>query len=782
MSKLAKFLMLTACLTLIISSLTTAKSRIDIESDTYVVSKDSEVLPYQVSTYLQKQNKETVKVWVFYTDKGFTGKTKFAQAAASVQYSEKVLKRRKKANIDKILFIDIPVHADYVSQIEALGFTLRRNSKWLNASSFEVSIENLDKVRDLGFVKSIKPMVSFKRDYSDIAVVDDVPFDKNQQPQFSSAILNYGSSFTQLNQINVPAVHLKGYSGAGVTLCLTDTGYRKSHAAFAAAYADGRVISEYDFINNDANTANEAGDVSDQWSHGTLIWSVSAGKLDGTIYGPAYNANILLAKTEDVPTETPVEEDNWVAALEWADSLGADVISTSLGYSDWYTTADYDGNTAVITLAANTCASLGIVLCNSMGNSGPGGTTLSAPADAFDILAVGAVNFEGDIASFSSRGPTSDGRLKPEICAMGVSTYSASSSGDNNYTTASGTSLSTPIVAGAVCLLIEARPGFSPLHVRQAIIETADRADTPDNNYGYGIMDINAALGWGANIAVDVQTGDAPITVNFNGSSPLTVTSWLWDFGDGATSTDQNPSHTYTTTGLFDVSLTVDTDVGIITNHQTSFIAALGDTLTFVEDSAFAGNSVVFSVSLTNTQSLSEIHVPFRYFDHPKIVFDSVTLGTRTSYFDGLTAIAIDAWNKKYTYKLTGSPDLPAGSGEIMQIHFTIDEWELGGQSFLIDTSVTPFAIELTSPSLVYAPKFQSGVIKTKAVLRGDMTQDFQVDISDIVFLVDFIFTGGVAPLAGQMGDVNDDEAIDISDVVYIVDFIFTGGPPPVNP
>lgn len=788
MPKIVKTLLITACFTFLISNLLTAKSRLDLTSQDYVVSKDSEVLPQKVATYLNNNiNDEMVKIWVFFSDKGFSDKTGFIQFASSVQLSEKVLKRRKKVDLDQVLFIDLPVHNEYVSQIEQFGATHRRNSRWLNAASFEVPINSLDKISNLPFVKSIKPMVGFKKDYSEISTIDDFQSDEKFQSPFAADALSYGSSFVQLNQINVPAVHQKGYSGAGVTLCITDTGYRKTHDAFAAHYAEGRVLSEYDFVFDDSETSNEPIDAADQWNHGTLIWSVSAGKLDGQIYGPAYNANILLAKTEDVRSETQIEEDNWVAALEWADSLGADVITTSLGYSKWYTQEDYDGNTCVITLAANTCASLGIVLCNSMGNSGSAPTTLSAPADAFDILAVGAVSSSGIIASFSSRGPTYDGRMKPEVCAMGVATYSSSSSGDGNYTTADGTSLSTPLVAGAACLLIEARPGFSPLHIRQAIMETADRADNPDNNYGWGIMNIDAALGWGADIAADVQFGDAPLTVNFNGSSPLVVSSWSWDFGDGNTSTAQNPSHTYTSTGLFDVVLTVDTDAGIVTNQQTAFIASMGDTMRFVSDSVFAGNQAVLSVYLTNTQPLSEIHIPFQYFDSPNITLLSITRGARTSYFEDLSAIAVDSWNKKYTYKLEadvggGSPDLPSGSGEVLQIHFTIDEWELGALSYLVDTTTLPFSLELTSPALVYGPTFQNGSIKTKNVMRGDLTYNFQIDIADLVAMVNISFHGGTPPLSLQMYDVDYSLTMDISDVVYMVDFMFAGGPPPPTP
>ena len=788
MTRVLKNILITALIITSTSTISFAKQISSVIPQNYVVAKDAEVLPSKTQTYLQNQNSEKVKIWVFYRDKGFSDKNSFLNRASSIEYSEKVLKRRKKAGINEILFVDLPVVQNYVTTIEQLGATHRRDSKWLNASSFEVSLDKLQEIEQLDFVKSIKPMVGFKKEkeYPN-TINDDIGINNKNQSPLRAAALNYGSSLVQLQQINVPAVHQKGYTGAGVTLCLTDTGFRKSHSAFAAAYADNRVLAEYDFIFNDSNVANEPIDISTQWDHGTLIWSVSAGKLDGSIYGPAYNANLLLAKTEDVRSETPVEEDNWVAALEWADSLGADVISTSLGYSDWYNSSQFDGNTATITLAANTCASLGIVLCNSMGNEGPGATTLSPPADAFDIIAVGAVNSAGTIASFSSRGPSADGRTKPEVCAMGVGTYSASSSGDNNFTTANGTSLSTPLVAGATCLLVEARPTFSPQYIRQALMETADNANSPNNNYGWGVIDIDAALGWGANIQADSTIGNAPLNVSFTGSSPLTVTSWLWDFGDGNTSTMQNPSHTYTVPGLYNVSLTVDSEAGLITNTQEAYVAALGDTMQFIGDSTFAGHTAVLSVSLTNSQPLSEIHVPYTYFDSPKIINDSVTLGSRTSYFEDLSLIAVDSWNKKYTYRLKansggGSPDLPAGSGEILKIYFTINEWELGGLSYLVDTTTSPYALELSSPALIYGPVFQNGSIKTTNVLRGDLTYDFNIDISDLVSLVNYMFTSGPAPLSKQMGDLTGDKSIDISDLTYMVDYMFTGGPPPVNP
>ena len=787
MAKPASLRFLTASL-LLFFCVSTARASVseNLTADAFVKQPEAVKIKPEVKSYLLAKESEKVKVWIFFTDKGVYDKSGFDQKAATINISEKVMNRRAKVNSAEVLFADLPVEKSYVTQITNLGATHRRSSKWLNAASFEMTIEQMESTSALPFVASVKPMVGFKKEIEiapDIIDIEPTPDQSFKSPD----ALNYGSSFTQLNQINVPAVHNKGYTGAGVTLCLTDTGYRKSHEAFAAAYSAGRVLDEYDFVFNDTNTANELEDWSSQWSHGTLIWSVSAGQLAGTIYGPAYNANILLAKTEDVRSETPVEEDNWVAALEWADSLGADVISTSLGYSDWYTSSDYDGATATITLAANTCASLGIVLCNSMGNSGPGPLSLSPPADAFNILAVGNVNSTGTISSSSSRGPTFDGRIKPEVCAMGSSTFSASSSGDQSYTTASGTSLSTPLVAGAACLLIEARPTFPPALIRLALMETADNAATPDNNYGWGILDVDAALSWGVTIDQDIQVGEAPLAVSFTGTSGLTVTSWEWDFGDGNMSTDQNPTHIYTNPGSYDVTLTIDTEYGLITDTRVGQISALGDTLTYATDSAFAGQQAVMSVNLTNSQPLSRIQIPIEFVGSPQLSFDSAHAGSRTSYFEQVTPIGWDSFNSRFTYRLTadngdGAPDLAPGSGEVLKLFFTINENVLGGNLYPVDTSNVQFPMQLTSPYLAYTPKFTQGNVKVTDVLRGDVTYDFNVDISDLVYMVSFSFGSGPAPSAKQMFDVNADLTMDVADITYLVAFMFSGGPPPINP
>jgi hypothetical protein len=365
-----------------LSAQSAAKQPSFLHSAPMLIPKVSPVISDAAKDFLSKRDGIKVKVWVFFTDKQIETKTAFEQAAASINLGEKVFKRRAKVNLDRVVFADLPVPAEYIQSIVQLGARHRQTSKWQNAASFEIPLNKLSEVANLSFVSEIRPVAVSKRSPLPQIDLQKESFIPEKQSSFG---LNYGPSAAQITQIKVDKLHNRGLHGEGITLAILDTGFRKSHEAFAAHFADSRVLAEHDFIFNDSNTANEPVDDPGQWSHGTFIWSVSGGQQDGSIYGPAFEAFFLLAKTEDIRSETPVEEDNWVAAVEWADSLGADVLTSSLGYIDWYTPADLDGLTAVTTIEANMAAAMGIVLCNAAGNAGPAAGTLIAPADAFNI-------------------------------------------------------------------------------------------------------------------------------------------------------------------------------------------------------------------------------------------------------------------------------------------------------------------------------------------------------------------------------------------------------------
>jgi len=282
---------------------------------------------------------------------------------------------------------------------------------------------------------------------------------------------------------------------------MMDTGFRQSHEAFQNIINSGRLLAQYDFINNDDNTDYDPGqDSSNQPNHGTVTWSTLGGESDGNLYGPAYMADFILSKTEDVTSETHIEEDNWAAGAEWADSIGASVISASLGYR-WfdagqgdYQYEDLDGNTTIVTIAADLAAYNGIAVATAMGNEGNTSGSLLAPADGDSVISCGAVDPYGYIAGFSSFGPTFDGRTKPEICAQGVFTVCADPGDMNGYTTSGGTSLSTPLIGGSCGVLLSAHPNWTPMMVREALMMTGRNVDSPANDYGWGIADLGRAI------------------------------------------------------------------------------------------------------------------------------------------------------------------------------------------------------------------------------------------------------------------------------------------------
>ena len=418
------------------------------------------------------------RVWIFFKDKP-QWKLKSFQSS-QLQYSEAAIERRKSRGM-KFDETDLPVDVSYINMVRTAGASIRVESRWLNAVSAECNSNCISVVRTFPFVKSTESVRTYRRAVEPIWVTSERDF----SPQSTTA-LNYGPSRNQLAQIKVPGAHLRGFSGKGEIVAIFDTGFRKDHIAFK----NHRVIAEHDFVFGDDDVTN-GGEFD---SHGTGTWSCVGGEVPGRYYGPAYQADFILAVTEDIRSETRVEEDNWVAAMEWADRKGASVISSSLGYSDWYGPSDYNGNIPITSRAASTAARKGIVVVNSAGNGGPLSPSLGAPADAFNILAVGAISGTGRIADFSSRGPTADERIKPEVVARGVSTYMASNFTANSFGRASGTSFSCPLVAGCAAVLLSARPDWTPLQVREAIMMTANNANHPDNNFGWGIVDLNKAI------------------------------------------------------------------------------------------------------------------------------------------------------------------------------------------------------------------------------------------------------------------------------------------------
>jgi subtilisin family serine protease len=442
----------------------------------------------QVKMQTDSQSEEFL-VWVYFTDKGNNTESYLSNPLTVV--NQKSLDRRTKV-LDRsnlINFSDLPVNQNYVNELIANGFVLKHKSKWFNAASGYMSLNQINQIAQMPYVRLLDVVGTYGVRKNDIEFEHEESSNDNPLQPGGVHTLNYGNSFTQLNQINVPAVHDSGYNGAGITICVMDAGFSNlTHEAFSSM----NIAATYDFATGSPNLTGH--------SHGTATLSLIGGFKQGQLIGPAYGATYLLARTEVDPTETPQEEDNWIAAMEWADSLGVDVTSTSLGYLEWdppftsYTWANMDGNTAAITIAADYAVSLGITVVNSAGNSGyDTHNTLGAPADGDSVITIGAVTSSGTRANFSSVGPTVDGRIKPDVMAMGSNNYYASTSG-NQYWNGSGTSFSCPLVAGVCALLLQKNPSLTPMEVLQLLRSTATQSGNPDNLYGWGIINALSAI------------------------------------------------------------------------------------------------------------------------------------------------------------------------------------------------------------------------------------------------------------------------------------------------
>ena len=444
-----------------------------------IANKYSHPILRSINTF--DKDKE-IHIWIYFHDKGISSEDDIQNTLIHLQDDMNPKTKLRRAKTRGEILVDerdLPVHTDYIDQVLKIGGVLRTRSKWLNAISISIPLELVQNINKLHFVKSIDMVLGGKRIEPEVEAMS---VDK------TSHRTEYGTSYQQLEQINVIEAHDSGYTGQGVIVLMLDTGYYTDHESIH----ENQIIDEWDFINNDGETQNEEGDSENQHNHGTYTLSVLGGSFEGQLYGPAYNAEFLLAKTEDISQEVPIEEDWYVAGLEWGESLGADIASSSLGYIDWYEYDDLDGMTAVTTVVVNTAIENGMIITTAAGNSGENG--IIAPADAFEVITCGAVDSSGAIGSFSSHGPTADGRTKPEVCAQGVYTYCANVDGPESYRHASGTSLSTPLIGGACAIILSAQPSWTPYQVRGALMESASQNNEPDNQYGWGIIDVMAAI------------------------------------------------------------------------------------------------------------------------------------------------------------------------------------------------------------------------------------------------------------------------------------------------
>jgi serine protease AprX len=446
---------------------------------------------------------EPLKLWIYFCDHGPS------PPRAEESISMRSIERRRFRSRSATDRFDLPVYQSYIAAVRAHAVELRHVSRYFNAVSALVEPSSIQAISSLAFVGGIDIVETYRRACGEEA---EMPVSFAGSPETEI----YGGSLDQLEQIGIVPLLEIGYNGSGsvtgsdpILVCVMDTGFRLDHEALTHI----NVIAQYDFIQGDTVVRNEEGDHIEQDRHGTIVLGALAGYHEGDLVGPAWGADFLLAKTEIYGMEIEVEEDNWVAGIEWADSAGAEIVSSSLGYVDWYTPSMLDGDTPLCTQAADIAAAHGIVVVTAMGNDGMAGdTTLIAPADGDSVIAVGAVDRDGVIAYFSSRGPTADGRIKPDLVALGLGTHTVNYPTADLYARYNGTSLSTPLVAGLCAQLLEILPELTPISLWELLTSTSSRGGAPDNVYGYGLPDGVTASG----LDIDVD----PTTILLSGAYP----------------------------------------------------------------------------------------------------------------------------------------------------------------------------------------------------------------------------------------------------------------------
>ncbi len=453
---------------------------------------------------------QTEKHLIYFRDKA---NSPFSLDRPSEFLSAKALTRRQKNDV-LLDQRDLPVNSTYISQVAATGAQVLFKTKWLNGAIVEANPTQLNAILALPFVVRGQ-ILQIPGNTGGRHKIDQL---KEVLEKNTTADFDYGSSAAQIRLLGLDSMHLEGISGKQVSVAVFDSGFPgvDTHEAFGYHVANNRFKGGYNFV---ARTANIFG----AHNHGSKVLSNISAYLPGKLMGGAYDADLYLFTTEDVASEYEIECGYWVVAAEWADSIGVDVINSSLGYRDFdnpaqdYTYGMLDGNTTIISKAARIAGAKGIVVVTSAGNSGGNvvwGGYITAPADADSILTVGAVSSTRAYAGFSSRGPSSDGRIKPDVVAMGVGNAVIDHTSRTEITFSSGTSFASPMVAGLVAGLMEKFPNIKAIDLMQAIRLAGDSSATPNNRIGYGVPNYNRVVQLISSIGDKKSTGTFQVFPN----------------------------------------------------------------------------------------------------------------------------------------------------------------------------------------------------------------------------------------------------------------------------
>lgn len=429
---------------------------------------------------------QTNRYVVYFTDKA---DTEYDVNVPAAFLSAKAIVRRQNQNIE-ITEEDFPVNASYVTGIKNLGVKAYFTSRWMNAVLVEATALQIETIEAQSYV--------LKTDYAApgeklSATPEPENTTRANNPPANTSNLN---SNHQLSMLFANTMHSEGITGEGVWIAVLDDGFEDANlsAAFSHTFENGKLKDVFDFITGGQN-------VFQYDDHGTGSWSCLGANYDTEVIGTGYNADISLYVTEDLFSEYRIEEYNWLFAAERADSAGVDIITSSLGYSDFddsamdYTLSNLDGKSSIISQAADMAIKRGILVVTSAGNSGASSTWpyVSMPADVENIISVGALDSNYDLVNFSSIGPTNDDRIKPEVVALGAGVTLISDG--NVVAQKNGTSFAAPLIAGFAAGLWQKFPTLTNLELRNLILSSSDNFSTPNNRIGYGLPDYNVAVG-----------------------------------------------------------------------------------------------------------------------------------------------------------------------------------------------------------------------------------------------------------------------------------------------